>query len=275
MGRRLRELTPGRSGRHFFGSEVRRRREQAGMTQDQLAKVIQSSSSHVSRVEVADYMPPEDMPARLDAAFGTDGIFGRLYELVRQEIHPDQYRRSLALEAQALVIEEYAGHTVPGIVQTEDYARELFRKFDPTATDEAINQLVEARMSRRARLRVPNPPRLSLILDEAVIKREVGGPEVMRRQLADLIDLADTPTTDVQVLPFAHGAHGLLGGSLTLLTLEDAMVAYEESITTGFLHEDPEFVRNCRRNYDRIRAYALSPTDSAAMIRSVMEELSS
>ncbi|MGA6158107.1 helix-turn-helix domain-containing protein [Stenotrophomonas sp. NPDC087984] len=269
---RPRELTPDRSARHLFGAKMRAHRERANMSLGQLKDVVMVSTSHLSRIETADAMPPPDLPRRLDAAFGTDGIFQELYRLARREIHPDQFRRRMELEAQARLIEEYAGQIVPGLVQTEDYARALFEKFDPKATLNEIEELVTARMSRQALLSADPPPDVSLILDEAVLRRSFGGPAVMRAQLARLVDLTLTPTTVVQVLPFEHGGHALVGGTLTLMTLaKGAQVAYEESISTGTLLEDLATVSARRRAYDLLRACALSPSDTANFIRSLME----
>ncbi|MBP0456641.1 helix-turn-helix domain-containing protein [Streptomyces montanisoli] len=275
MARPPRQLTPDLSARHLFGAKMRVFRDRNGMTLDSLAAVVHMSRSHLSRVECAEYMPPADLPPALDAAFGTDGIFQELYALARREIHPDQYRRRMELEARAQVIEEYSGHTVPGLAQTEDYAREIFRASDPRAPEEHVESLVSARLSRQKLLTANPAPELVMILDEAVLRRPVGGAGVMGEQFARLIELADTPTTSVQVLPFSHGAHALLGGSLTLLTLDDrTTVAYEESIGTGTLIEDLEEATARRRAYDRIRGHALPPRDSAAMIRSAREALS-
>lgn len=112
------------------------------------------------------------------------------------------------------------------------------------------------------------------MLDEAVLRRGFGEPVVMRSQLAHLVELTLTRTTMVQVLPFEHGRHALGGGLLSLKTLDNgARVAHEESITTGTLMEDMESVVEHQRAYNRVRACALSPHDSAAFIRSVMEAL--
>lgn len=271
---RRRELTPDRSARHLFGAEMRRYRERAEMTLERLAEVVHSSKSQLSRIELAELMIPRELPAALDAAFGADGHFQRLYGLARHEIHPDKYRRRMELEARARIIQEYTGHLVPGLVQTKEYARAIFRVHNPDATPERVEELVDARMSRQDLLRATPQPDAAFILDEAVIRRPIGGPDVMRAQLAALIDLVDTPRMTVQLLPFAHGEHALLGGTLTLMTLDDAsMVAYEESIDTGQLLEEETSVSGRRRAYDLLRAYALSPRDTAAFIRSVMEEL--
>ncbi|QIQ05385.1 helix-turn-helix domain-containing protein [Streptomyces liangshanensis] len=275
MAPRPRELTPDRSARHLFGSEMRRHRELAGMSLESLATVVRYAKSSLARYETADAMIPPDLPGRLDAAFGTDGLFEKLYGLAKYEIHPDKYRRRMELEARARVIDQYAGQLVPGLVQTEDYARALFRVTNPRANSEAIEEKVAARMGRQALLAATPGPDLSVILDEAVVRRPVGGSAVMRSQLARLCALVDTPTTTVQLLPFGHGEHALLGGgTLTLMTLDDkSSVVYEEGLTSGTLVEEPEAVRTRRRDYDLMRAYALSPRDTAARIRSAMEEL--
>jgi transcriptional regulator with XRE-family HTH domain len=276
MAPRPRELTPDRSARHLFGSEMRRYREQSDMSLESLASVLRYAKSSLARYETADAMVPPDLPERLDAAFGTDGLFGKLYALARHEIHPDKYRRRMELEARAQIIDEYAGHIVTGLFQTEEYARALFRVTNPRVTPEEIEEKVAARLSRQTLLAATPAPDLSVIFDETVIRRSVGGPAVMRDQLARLHDLVDTPTTTIQVLPFAHGEHALIGGGmLQLMTLDDkSTVVYEEGVTASTLVEDPEKVRVRRREYDLMRAYALSPRDTAAFIRSVMEALS-
>ncbi|NUS82858.1 MAG: helix-turn-helix domain-containing protein [Streptomyces sp.] len=274
MPARPRALTPDRSARHLFGAEMRRLRGAAGMSLEALAAVTKFSKSSLARFETAESMIPPELPAILDAAFGTDGIFGKLYALARKEIHPDQFRRRMELEARARLIEDYTPQIVPGLAQTDDYARAQFVLANPKATRDKIEELVTARMSRQALLVADPPPDFSMILDEAVLRRGIGGARVMRAQLSHLAELALTPTTVVQVLPFEHGGHALLGGSLTLMTLDDGTrVAYEESITTGTLLEDLEVVADRQRSYDLLRACALSPGDSAAFIRSILEAL--
>jgi hypothetical protein len=180
----------------------------------------------------------------------------------------------MELESRATLVEEYAPQIVPGLVQTEDYARSQFVVSNPKATRDRTEELVTARMSRQALLRSDPPPDLSLILDEAVLRRGFGGPAVMRAQLSRLAELAHTPTSVVQVLPFDQGGHALVGGNLTLMTLDNgARVAYEESISTGTLLEEIGIVAERQRAYDLLRACALSPCDSAAFIRSAMEAL--
>ncbi|GAA3372757.1 helix-turn-helix transcriptional regulator [Streptomyces sannanensis] len=273
MAARPRELTPDRSARHLYGAELRRHREAAGMSLARLAEVLNYSKTYLGNIETADRMTPRDLSPKLDAAFDTDGHFVRLYALAKREAHPDKYRRYMDLEAEAVDIRHYAGHLVPGVLQTEAYARALLRAGDPDASHEVIEEKVAARLGRQERLRGDQPPRLSVVMEEAVIRRPVGGPTGMREQLAALLSLMDTATTMIQILPFAHGPHGLLGGSQDLLLLRDGTrIAYSEGSNSGVVIEDHEDVDRRWRAYDRLRAYALRPRDSAALIRSAMED---
>jgi transcriptional regulator with XRE-family HTH domain len=265
-------LTPDRSARHFLGGELRRHREVIGLSLVQLAKIVNSSKSTLARVETAELMPPPDLPAKLDLAFGLDGFFARIYNLARREAHPDQYRRYMDFEAEATVIEQYAAHVLPGLLQTERYAR-AFLGCQPDLTVEELDERVAARMARQDRLRAGTPPYRWAVLDESVLRRPVGGADVMREQLTALMWQVDSQHSKIQVATFSIGAHALLGGSLTLLTLPDGSTSsYEEGIDAGHLHEDAATVQKQRRLYDVLRANALSLADSAALIRKVLED---
>ncbi|MFI0257515.1 Scr1 family TA system antitoxin-like transcriptional regulator [Streptomyces sp. NPDC017056] len=265
-----RDLNPYVSARHYFGSEQRRLRETAKLSLVQLADVVNSSKSTLARIETAELMPPPDLPSRLDAAFGTDEHFHGLYQLARREAHPDQYRRFMDLEAQAETIENYEPQVVPGPLQTEAYARVLFKSLD-CWTAEQIEEHVAARMSRQAQ-QSEAPPYRWAIIDESVIRRQAGSRECMYEQLASLLEQVDTPHSKVQVVPFNAGLHTLMSGALTLLTLPNgSSVAYEEGIKTSHLYEAADAVRLWRRQYEVLRAIALSPAESANLIRKAME----
>ncbi|MBB1259325.1 helix-turn-helix domain-containing protein [Streptomyces alkaliterrae] len=269
-----RELTPERSARHLFGAKLRAYREGAKMSLEALKQVVNLSTSHLSRIENATAMPPPDLPRALDACFGTDGIFVELYRLCARESHPDQFQRRMELEARARLVQEYSGQLVPGLLQTEAYARAQFREHDPKAAPDEVDELVTARMARQSLVNRADPADYTFVLDEAVIRRRFGTAEEWRHQLARLEAAADTPNGTLQVHPFARGGHGLMGGYLSLLHLPDGTaVAYEEAITTGWLLEETHEVIRRQRAYDRLTAYALTPSESAALIRSVIEEI--
>ncbi|WP_433859876.1 helix-turn-helix domain-containing protein [Streptomyces kronopolitis] len=266
------ELTPYLSARHYFGSEQRRHRERAGLSLVQLADIVNFSKSALARVESAELMPPPELPTALDAAFGTETYFHGLYQLAKKEAHPDQYRRYMNFEAQATVIEQYGGQVVPGLLQTRRYAHTFLSRQENLSPQE-VGQRVDARMSRQERQRSEAPPYRWAILDEAVLRRELDGESAMREQLASLLAQVDTPYSKIQVVPFRLGLHALMGGALTLLSLPDgSTVAYEEGIEAGHLYETPDIVGKWRRQYEVLRANALSLTESADLIRKAMED---
>ncbi|MBH1935769.1 helix-turn-helix transcriptional regulator [Streptomyces sp. AV19] len=268
------ELTPDRSVRHLFGARLQRHREHAGLSLERLALIVNSSKSALSRLEHAEVMPDEELPAKLDAAFGTGEDFQELYVLMVKEIHPDQFKRLMAMEARAKRVRGLGAQIIPGLLQTEDYSRAQFQVHSPKAPPERIDELVIGRMHRQATLRRKPNADLAWVLDEACLRRLYGTPDVARAQLERLAQLTCTNSTTIQVLPFSAGPHGLLGGTLTLLTLEDGTeVAYEEAITTGTLLEDQASCDEYRRTYHQLSACALSPSDSADVIRSVMEAI--
>ncbi|MER7186120.1 helix-turn-helix transcriptional regulator [Streptomyces hyaluromycini] len=265
-------LTPYQSARHYFGAEMRRHREAAGLSLVQLATIVNSSKSTLARIETAELMPPPDLPDRLDAAFGTEKHFHGLYELAKREAHPDQYRRFMDFEAQAEVIENFGAQAVPGLLQIKEYAHALLSRQEHLAPDQ-VEDRVNARMSRQDRLRSAWAPLRWVIIDESVLRRVVGSRDCMYKQLARLLEQVDTPDSKVQVMPFDAGPHSLMGGALTLLSLPNgSAMAYEEGIEVGHLYEDRDSVRKWRRKYEVLRANALPPASSAELIRQVMEE---
>lgn len=269
------QLTPYHSARHYFGAEQRRHREAARLSLVQLAEILNSSKSTLARVETAELMPPPDLPAQLDAAFGTDKHFHGLYELAKREAHPDQYRRFMDFEAHSEVIENFESQVIPGLLQTREYA-DAQLSLQEELPREKMEELVNARLSRQDRLRSDQSPLYWAILDEAALRRPFGGPACMHKQLARLLERVDTPDSKVQVMPFSAGPYYLMGGALTLLTLTNgSTVAYEEGIEVGHLYEDRESAKQWRRHFEVLRAKALSPAASAELIRQAMEDYTS
>ncbi|MEW1721002.1 helix-turn-helix transcriptional regulator [Streptomyces sp. NPDC093109] len=265
------------SPRERFGEALRDARElrpDGRLSQTNLAKLARTSKSTISRIENAVPPIPSHLPALFDQIFKTDGIFKRLYDETRVNDFPSRYRRRMALETRAIAIAEWSPNLVPGLLQTAAYARALFRAGNPRATDHEVTARADARMARQELLRKGSPPDLSIVICEAVIRRAVGGPEVMRGQLATLLSQGTRHTTIVQVLPFSTGSHLLMDGSMSLLTAPDGTrVVYTESLNSAVIEDDPATVRSMSRAYDVLTATALSPTASAEMIREQMEAL--
>ncbi|SCD87973.1 Transcriptional regulator, contains XRE-family HTH domain [Streptomyces sp. BvitLS-983] len=268
------ELDPLGSARQLFGARLRRMRKARGWSLDVLEASVPLSKSQLARVERGSYLPPEKLPALLDDLFGTEDLFAELYVFAcREAVQQYGYNLLLDHERRAVGIKEYAGVLIPGLLQTEGYARALFRS--TAARDEAWQEeQLAIRMARQTRLRGENPPHHAVILDEAAVRRPVGGPAVMREQLEYLITMVETPWCVIQLLPFSYGEHGMLGGAVHLLTMPDNRTfAYEESSGNGTMMEAPDRVQRHVRHWDRLWAYAVKPQETAAFLRQVIEAL--
>ncbi|MHA5050257.1 helix-turn-helix domain-containing protein [Streptomyces sp. SD15] len=257
----------------LFGSRVRRLRTAAGLTQAELGDRTHVVSTRITQIERASGAKPTLALARaLDAALGADNLLVELWPYVYREAFPDWSRAFMAYSERAVSIGEYAAHVVPGLLQTEEYARAVLSVGLTLSSEAQLEERLTVRMGRQERLGSADRPALWVVLDEAVLRRPVGGHAVMRGQLERLIEAAAEPHIDVQVLPFDQGEHDAMGGSLTILALPDGSeVAYTEGAHYGQLIEDPAEVRRFSLTYDRLRAAALPPLMSLDMIRSVME----
>ncbi|SEN59348.1 helix-turn-helix domain-containing protein [Actinacidiphila rubida] len=271
-----RELKPASSAGDLFGAEQRRLRVAAGLSLDRLAEIVNYSKSHLHGVEVGERrLPLPPLPEKLDAAFGTGILFTGLWQITKRERVAVRFDACLELESRAVRIQEYGANIVPGLLQTEAYMRALFEKNDELSSCR-VDELVAKRLARQERLHGDNPPDLWAIIDEAVLQRAVGGVHVMRDQLAALLPLADTPRTTIQVVPFSIGGYPIMSGSAILLTLPDnSTTAYQEGAGYGEAMDGKDFVARRMREYDRIKACAASPSDSAALIQAALEKFTS
>ncbi|MFC0848340.1 MULTISPECIES: helix-turn-helix domain-containing protein [Streptomyces] len=265
----IRTLDPSASPLDYYGSELRRERERAGMTQGQLGGCLFCAASLIGQIETAMKVPTRDFSERLDAALGTEGRFSRLVGLVLRSQLPTWFQQFAEMEARATYISTYQAQVMYGLLQTKEYAEALVAAHSP----EDLDTLVAARMERQRILERDTPPALWVVLDEAVLYREVGGKNVMRRQLAHLLNVCARPWTYLQVLPFSVGEHPATLGSFTLLRFDDDPdLFYTESYDSAHMTANPPVIRERSVGYARLQATALSPEDSAALITRVMEE---
>jgi transcriptional regulator with XRE-family HTH domain len=265
-----RELDPGASTLAFFGAELRRHRVAAGLSQDDLGRAINFSGALVGRVEMAERMPSQDFAERCDEALHTGGFFGRFRDLVKREAFPSWFGPFVEYEERASKIDNWDNRFVPGLLQTEDYARAVLRAGRPREAPEVIERDVAARMDRQAILARENPPLLWCVLDEAVLRRPVGGPETMGEQVKRLEEVADSTSVVLQVLPFGVTEHHGADGPLTILEFSSGPpVAYAEGWRSGRMIESAAEVADAVVSFDLIRAAALSRGASLDLIRSV------
>lgn len=268
-----RKLDPSSSPRALLGAELRHRRERAGLSQTELGAPLFVSGSFIGQLESGVRRMQMDQAEKFDEILGADGFFVRNCAALKKSKYPEHFAEAAEAEARAEAIREYAPQLIPGLLQTEAYARGVFRSGLPTAAECVIDELVAARLERTQLLADPTQPMLWVVLDEAVLRRQVGGPEAMAAALRHIAGLMTQHRIIVQVLPFSAGAHMALEGSLKLMAFPDAPpLAYLEGLGTGQLQDDPAAVRHYELTYDLVVASAISPTMSLALIESVAED---
>ncbi|MFF0387507.1 Scr1 family TA system antitoxin-like transcriptional regulator [Kitasatospora sp. NPDC004615] len=269
-----RDLDPSASMAALFGSELRHLREAAGLSQESLGEVLGYTGSLVGQIETAKRSPTQEFAERLDGALATGGRFSRLWPHVVKEPFPDYFRTYASLEPKASEILEYGGFLIPGLGQVEPYMRAVFRAAVPLASEGEIDSRVRTRLSRQELIASPTRPVLWWLLDEAAIRRPVGGHDTMAAQLRHIAALIRSKLVVVQVLEQDCGAHAALEGAMTLLSFGDGSpdVAYIEGPHASVLVESRETVRKIRLTYDLARADALSPEASLALIDTEAEE---
>jgi transcriptional regulator with XRE-family HTH domain len=269
MGRRPRTLDPTASAAALFGAKVRKHREASGWTQDQLGEKVFCTGDLISKIELALRSPSRQLAIEFDRLFGTGEYFQELWHLVNKETLPDWFRPYPELEVEASTIRMFALGLIPGLLQTEAYARQVFRI---DQSPEKVDQLLAARMKRQGILARSERPLLWVVLDEFVLHRVIGGPEVMREQLAHLIEVEQRTNITIQIVPAGRGAYAGLGGYLTLLCFDEGPdVVYLDDQVGGHLIEETATVDACGIQFDRIRASAMSQEESMELLKTLLE----
>ncbi|NWF27553.1 helix-turn-helix domain-containing protein [Streptomyces sp. PKU-EA00015] len=267
--RHINALDPSASPLDYYGYELRRHRETAGLTQKQLGAIVNYTGSLVGQVETARKLPTAEFSERVDAALGTGGLLSRLLGLVLRSQLPAWFQQVAELEARATEIATFHTHMVHGLLQTANYARAVLGTMDPTNLDDRTT----VRLARQRIFEKEEPPVFWAILGEAALRQEIGNPSVMRGQLERLLSYEDDPRVNIQVLPFKAGAHAGLTGPFDVFRFaSDPVIVYTEGYGTGHPTANPDTVKDCSLRYDHLQAAALSIKDSAQLIRDVMEE---
>jgi transcriptional regulator with XRE-family HTH domain len=262
-------LDPGASPLDYYGYELRRHREAAGLTLKQLGGILNYTGSLVGQIETARKVPTPEFSERADAALGTDGLFSRLVELVLRSRLPAWFQQVAELEMRATEVCSFQTHMVLGLLQTPGYAGAVLGALDQTDLEDRT----AVRLARQRVFEKGEPPVFWAVLSEAALYMEVGGPGVMRAQLAHLLSFESDPRINIQVLPFSAGVHAGLQGSFDIYRFSgDPTIVYTEGYGSGHPTANPDTVRECSLRYDHLRAAALSLNDSAELIRRAMEE---
>ncbi|MGW7364151.1 helix-turn-helix domain-containing protein [Streptomyces sp. NPDC054841] len=255
-----------------YGEWLKAQREAAGLTQQKLADTAIMTRSHISHIEAGRRIPSKEDARRLDRALNTGNVLSSF--LPQEDVAvADYFEAARQLEQQATVIREFALSFVPGILQTKAYARAVLRVGFPPLSAEERDRLVVTRLERSKILTGPLTPVVWALLDEAVLRRPAGGPEVMAEQIMHLVRLAEDERVRVHVMPFGLGIHPLMQSMLTLMWFEDQPpVAYSEGLQVGKVHDAPAIVERLRGAYDLALGDALPLKDSLALMRAIAKE---
>ncbi|MFI9352900.1 helix-turn-helix domain-containing protein [Streptomyces lydicus] len=260
------------SARWVLACELRRLREASGRSLAQLAEETNYDRTYLHRLETGERLSKLPVMEALDTVYGTGGLLVRLWRLARLNAFKDKYRAFMQYEAKATIMQKYTT-VVPGLLQTEDFARLVLSLGPAAVSPHELEENVAARLGRQELLHRSPPPNVRIILDEAALRRPAHDREVWHEQLTRLVAATDSPHLLIHVLPFSAGPHGLMDGSLSLLWMADgSSVAYLEGNNSGDLLEESADVARYRLAYDRLRDTALSPSDSVAFMRQLVED---
>jgi transcriptional regulator with XRE-family HTH domain len=267
-----------------LAAELRRLRESAGLTQEDVSERTGKDRSTLYRLENAQQRPQRSTLIQLLDLYGTSpeqraDLLALLREASQRgwmQPHrsdlPEIYSDYISFESEARSVSNYESLFIPGLLQTEDYTRAVIRGILPHASTAQVDSRVTARMERQALLTADNPPQLWAIMDEAAARRIVGGPAVMREQLARLRDTAALPNVTVQVIPYDAGAHPGMPGSFIVLEFPDPAdqsLVYIDSMAGDLFLEDDREIRRYILMFEHLRAAALRPDESVTLLAAI------
>jgi transcriptional regulator with XRE-family HTH domain len=274
----------------LLGSQLRRLRESKGISREDAGYVIRASGSKISRLELGRVGYKERDVADLLDLYGVKDPdqFGALMDLAREanargwwhkysDIVPSWFQSYVGLEAAATLIRTYEVQFVPGLLQTEDYARAVALLGHAGAPTEEVERRVRLRMERQGVLARPGAPRLWAVMDEAALRRPIGGPDVMRNQLKALIEMTAMPNATLQVMPFQFGGHAGAGGAFTVLRFRDEDlpdIVFVEQLTSAIYLDKPEDVDQYVAAMERLCIDAASPDETVSLLNEILEEAS-
>jgi transcriptional regulator with XRE-family HTH domain len=261
------------SAAQVFGELLTHQREAAGLRQADLALKLHCDRTHVTRVEAGNRVPDESFVTTCDQVLETGGALLRLWHRIdwyREIEHPDWFQRRADMDAEAVALREYQAQVMPGLLQTEGYARSLYSRRHRDGAK--VEGLVRARLSRQRRFLAADGPLYIAVLDESCLRAIVGSAAGMRDQCAHVLAVGELPNIRVQVAPAVQSGLVRPNTSMSLIRLPDGHEwVYSESLDRGHFNDDPQVFARHSQTYDVLRADALSAQDSAALIRDAME----
>jgi transcriptional regulator with XRE-family HTH domain len=264
------------SARIRFGIEVRRFRERAGLSQQQVARAVPMAQSHLSQLERGRKGTSNSQIPRIDSVLSANGaLVQRWHDLhKRDDGYADWFRNTREMEQTASLIRIYNPLVVPGLLQTEPYARTVIRYGDPAATQTELDDLVKGRMDRQAILSDERGPRVEVVLCESVLRRTIGGHTTMNEQITRLLDAGEHPRITVQVLPLSSPDQPGLDGAFAIFRVpEHGELVFTETRIDGHPVDDPAGVEEYAQVFSELRAAALPRAATPQFIQHLRREL--
>ncbi|MCM9080121.1 helix-turn-helix transcriptional regulator [Streptomyces spororaveus] len=251
-----------------FGETVKASRKRVGLTQEQLAPLIGYSVQYVGSVEQGRRHPSKKFITKTESVLDTFGVIDiAARQLSRRRGLASWFRRWAELEEGAVILNTYECRSVPGLLQPESYARALIANVPPLATPEEADARVAARMERQKLLYRTPYILFSFIIEQALIERQTGGPEVTRELIDRLLECGRLPNVDIQIMPTASPEHAGTDGPFRLLeTDEHEWLGYTEGQQSGQVISDPKDISLLHQRYAKLRIQALNPADSAGLL---------
>lgn len=255
----------------LFAGELRRLRTAAGLSQEALGEKIVYSASLVAAIEQCRRPPRLEFAEKCDEVLGGDGLLVRIREAIARESLMPWFREWVTIEQEATALRSFQPLVIPGLLQTEDYARGMYDG-SSQFTGDAVEQMVAGRLARQALLHRPNPPLLVAVLDYTTLERPVGGTKVMHEQLLHLLTVARLPQVHLHLVPRGTGGYPGLSGAFVIATPpEGDDVAYLDNQLKGTIVERPADVLLLRRAWESVRAEALPHGQTLKLISEAAE----
>ncbi|MBY8845830.1 helix-turn-helix transcriptional regulator [Streptomyces sp. SP2-10] len=265
------EDDPGTGVVTAFGRQLKLLRTRAGLERAEFGRRLGYSADTVASIEQGRRIPQARFIEKADEVLGAGGVLTALKEEVGRSQYPAFFRDMARLEAKATALNLYAVYAVPGLLQTEDYARAVFHMQRPLLEDDVIEQRLEARMVRQEIFSRRPAPLMSFVIEEAVLRRPIGGPKVMRETLEQILVTGQSRNVEVQVMPINREDNAALGGPFSLIDTDKGQrLAYMEVQDYSRLYTDASYVRTLEARYGILRSQALTPSESVAFIEQLM-----
>ncbi|CAM5638884.1 helix-turn-helix domain-containing protein [Streptomyces canus] len=258
---------------HVWRRQLKLFRERSGMDRAELGALTGYSASTIASFEQGRRIPPPRFIDQADEVLDAGGVLKAGKEDVARAQYPAFFRDAAKLEAEALEVHVYANQAAPGLLQTEEYAGAVFTMWRPLLDEEIIEQRVAARLARQEIFSRRPAPHLSFVIEEAVLHRPLGGEVVWRGQLEHFLLVGERRNVEIQVMPLARVEHAGLAGPFTLMEMKDGRrIAYTEVQGDSRVHTERGKVREIEAAYGSLRAQALTPAESLALIEKLLGE---